>query len=72
MHRLLPLGALLLIAGCQNVVGPFGCRNCAHPDDPLLTIGEQQRRGRSCLALPENSPKVVPQIPVAGPDAAGR
>jgi hypothetical protein len=53
---------LLLLAGCQNVVGPREHR--ADPvkvDDPRLTISEQQRQGRDRLALPEMSPNVAPR-----------
>ena len=59
MHRLFLLGALFLM-GCQNVVGPFEHRKPERVDDPLLTISEQQRRGRDRLALPEESVAVAP------------
>jgi hypothetical protein len=60
MRRLLLLGTLLL-AGCQNLVGPFRARGPERVDDPLLTINEQQRRGRDRLALPVESPTVGPR-----------
>src|SRR5438309_1910518 len=38
--------AVLLVAGCQNTVGPFAPRQPQRVDDPLLSITEQQQRGR--------------------------
>ena len=59
MQRLF-FGTMLLLAGCQNVVGPFGYRQPQRIDDPRLTIAEQQRLGRNRLALPDDSPAVGP------------
>ena len=59
MHRFFLLGVLLL-AGCRNVVGPFEHRAPERVDDPLLTISEQQRRGRDRLALPDESRAIAP------------
>jgi hypothetical protein len=59
MRRILLTG-LLLLAGCQNVLGPFAPRKPERVDDPLLTIPEQERRGRDRLALPDDSPTVAP------------
>jgi hypothetical protein len=64
MRRLLLLG-ILLLAGCHNVIGPFQPRKPERVDDPLLTINEQQRRGRDRLALPVESPAVAPNSGVA-------
>jgi hypothetical protein len=55
------LGALLLLVGCQSVVGPFEHRKPERVDDPLLSIPEQERRGRDRLALPEQSKNVLPR-----------
>jgi hypothetical protein len=60
MYRLILLG-MLLLTGCQNVSGPFAQRQPTRVDDPLLSIGEQERRGRDRLALPEVSPTVAPR-----------
>lgn len=61
MHRTI-LGGLLLLAGCQNLVGPRERRdNPVRVDDPRLSIPEQERRGRDRLALPEWSPTVAPR-----------
>ena len=59
MHRYFLVGALLL-AGCQNTVGPFQRRPPERVDDPSLPISEQQRRGRDRLALPVDSPGLMP------------
>jgi hypothetical protein len=48
------LVGLLLLAGCQNVVGPLDYRRPLRVDDPSLSIEEQKRRGRDRLALPDD------------------
>jgi hypothetical protein len=37
------------------VVGPFENRKPERVDDPLLSISEQQRRGRDRLAFPDDT-----------------
>ena len=59
MRYILIAGILLLAAGCQNVVGPFQA-DTMRVDDPRYTIGEQERWGRAKLAVPEESPWIVP------------
>jgi hypothetical protein len=62
MNRLCLLG-ILLLAGCQGVVGPRERRdNPQQVDDPRLSIYEQEKRGRDRLALPESSGDLVPRI----------
>lgn len=61
MRSFILMGALLLITGCQSTVGPFQSRKPERVDDPLLTISEQERRGRDRLALPEESRSVLPR-----------
>ena len=63
MHRLFLFGLLLLLlAGCQGVVGPFQQRSqTGKIDDPRFTTDEQQVRVRDRLALPEYSPSVGPR-----------
>ena len=61
MRRLILMGALLVLAGCQSTVGPFQHRKPERVDDPLLTISEQERRGRDRLALPEDSRAILPR-----------
>jgi hypothetical protein len=51
--------ALIFLAGCQSVRGPFQGRPPERVDDPNLSIPEQERLGRDRLALPDRSP-VVP------------
>ena len=71
MRRLLLLG-VLCVAGCQNVLGPFAHRDPQRVDDPLLTIGEQERRGRDRLALPEESTRIAPSTDLDRPGIYGR
>ncbi|HEV3203689.1 MAG TPA: hypothetical protein VGY77_04870 [Gemmataceae bacterium] len=71
MYRIFLLG-ILLISGCQNVVGPFSRRDNQRVDDPLLTIGEQQKKDRSRLALQESSSNVAPPTNVDRPGPHGR
>ena len=62
MKRLCLLG-ILLLAGCQGLVGPRERRdNPQQVDDPRLSIYEQEKRGRDRLALPESSGDLVPRI----------
>jgi hypothetical protein len=62
MHRIF-LAGVLILAGCQNIVGPFARRPPQRVDDPLLSIYEQEVRGRDRLALPLESPNVAPPAP---------
>jgi hypothetical protein len=71
MRRLLLLGVLLL-AGCQNVAGPFARREPVRVDDPRLPISEQQRLARDRLPLPDESNKVGPHSGAALPGTFGR
>ena len=71
MRRLSWIGFLLL-AGCQSVVGPFEHRKPERVDDPLLSINEQQRRGRDRLALPDESAALAPRTGVQLPGPHGR
>lgn len=66
------LAALLLLAGCQNVVGPFRSRGPERVDDPLYTIAEQQRRGRAQLAVPDDQTTMAPKTYAGPQDALGR
>jgi hypothetical protein len=59
MHRKL-LVCLLFLAGCGSVTTPFE-RRPEKVDDPLLTIGEQQRKGRERIGLPDDSSSVGPK-----------
>ena len=60
------LCCVLLTAGCQNVLGPFGYRSPQQVDDPNVPIEEQQRRGRERFAIPEDdasTPKIYSNRP---------
>jgi hypothetical protein len=72
MHRTILGGLLLLLAGCQNLVGPRERRdNPVRVDDPRLSIPEQERLGRDRLALPEWSRTVVPRTYADLPGPSG-
>ncbi len=61
MHRLFLTG-LLVVAGCQGVVGPIQRRCLTDPiDDPRLSPDEQKARLRERSALPIDSPTVGPR-----------
>jgi hypothetical protein len=61
MRSLLCLSVVLL-AGCQNVLGPkYRNYESTRVDNPCLTTEEQKRRARDRLALPESSKLVVPR-----------
>jgi hypothetical protein len=60
MRRLL-LCSLLVLAGCQNTLGPFQSRPGGRVDDPRLPIAEQQSRGRASLGLPDETYLSGPQ-----------
>jgi hypothetical protein len=72
MYRLLLIGVLCL-AGCQNtaVRGPFAPAP-DRVDDSFYTIGEQQRRGRERLSLPEDDVSVSPPTFADRPGPHGR
>jgi hypothetical protein len=61
---------VLLLVGCEGVVGPRVHRdNPVRIDDPRLTIDEQQRRERDRIALPDSSPNVGPPTYLQSPGA---
>jgi hypothetical protein len=61
MRRTLYLVVLILV-GCQGVVGPRERRGDPEQVDvPCLPIEEQMRRGRDRLALPEQSTTIAPR-----------
>jgi hypothetical protein len=71
MPRVL-LCVLVCLAGCQNLVGPWR-RTPTKVDDPRLSIAEQEALGRQHLALPEESPRLMPHSGIARPGTdAGR
>jgi hypothetical protein len=68
MRRLLIVGVLLALVGCRNYVLPFQARAPKRVDDPCLDIPEQERRGRSELPLPQQSPRVAPSLQGGDPN----
>jgi hypothetical protein len=62
MRRLL-FCCLLILAGCQNIIGPAR-REPVRVDDPNLPIAEQERRGRAYLSLSDPSYLAGPQTVV--------
>jgi hypothetical protein len=60
MRRLMILGILLGLAGCQSMIGPFAPRQPKRVDDPRLPISEQEKWGRDRWALPDDASKVAP------------
>jgi hypothetical protein len=62
---------MMLLAGCQNVVGPFQARP-QRVDDPTLTIEQQQQRGRQQLALPNDQDSLAPKTYSDRPGPLGR
>lgn len=63
MRGVLLLAVVMMLSGCQGVVGPFQRKPAPtqpRVDDPRLPISEQERRGRDQLALPQWSPNLLP------------
>ncbi len=71
MHRMMLLG-LVLLAGCQNTVGPLANRFRERPDRPYYDIEEQKRRGRDRYPLPDDSPQVGPKTGISAYGPTGR
>lgn len=71
MRRWLIL-VVLTASGCCGVVGPLEPRLTTRVDDPCVTIGEQERRSRDRLALPEWNPAIVPGGISVLPGPSGR
>src|SRR6516164_6117970 len=67
MRRLFLVVSMVLLSGCHNVSGPLQPKPPERVDDPLLTIGEQERKGRANLPLPIESPRVAPPSAAAIP-----
>jgi hypothetical protein len=71
MLRLLFVG-LLVLAGCQGVVGPVQRTAITERiDDPRLSIDEQKQRERDRLALPDASFEAGPRIYSGNPNYRG-
>ena len=57
---------LLLLTGCENIVGPWR-RKPARVDDPRLSIAEQEKLGRQHIGLPDEAPLAGPNSGIARP-----
>lgn len=66
MRRLL-ICSVLFAAGCQNVDGPFRRASAERPDSPAYSIAEQERRGRSAYAIPDDTGVSGPRSGAARP-----
>jgi hypothetical protein len=53
MRKYMAIG-LILLAGCQNVAGPFAPRSGPPVLDPHVSLDEQKARARDQLALPDD------------------
>jgi hypothetical protein len=71
MRKLVMIG-LLLLAGCQNVAGPFQPRPNLRVDDPRVSIEEQKYRARDQLALPDDFSGNMPRSGAALPSSGGQ
>jgi hypothetical protein len=67
MRRLGLIGILLLLAGCQSSTSSLGYRRPSRVDDPMLSIEEQQSRGRSRYSYIEDD-RLAPKTYVDRPD----
>jgi hypothetical protein len=70
MSRWLLLGVLLL-TGCDNLVGPFR-RTPTRVDDPRLSTAEQQKLGRQYLGYPDDSDLVAPNSGILRPGSGSQ
>ncbi len=59
MRRYLVLG-LVVMAGCQNTVGPLQNRSREKADKPYYNTQDQMYRGRDRYPLLDDSPQVGP------------
>ncbi len=67
MRRLCLLGLLFAVAGCQNNSASLGYRKPNRVDDPMLSIGEQESRGRERYSYIEDD-RLSPKLGVDRPD----
>lgn len=67
MRRVHLLGLLVALAGCQSTTGPLGYKKPGRVDDPMLSIPEQESRGRLRYSYVEDS-RLTPRAGVDRPD----
>ncbi|MFL5342615.1 MAG: hypothetical protein ACJ8F7_20980 [Gemmataceae bacterium] len=70
--RRLWIVALLLLAGCQNTIGPLQNQRRDKPDDPYYNISQQQYRGRDRYSRPDDSFEVGPKTGIQTYGPTGR
>jgi hypothetical protein len=58
--RCLLIALLLVSAGCRTTIGPRQVRQLPRPDDPTVSIEEQERRGRARLSIPQDYMNLLP------------
>lgn len=63
---------VLVLAGCQGYDRPRELRGRPRPDDPRLTIAEQEERGRARYAIPEDDFRRSPDAFIDRPSPTGR
>jgi hypothetical protein len=77
MRKLIVLGLLASLVGCQSIQGPFGNRKRDKElgsKDPLLSpdLDEQERYGRSRFSYPEDDRFISPPGYSGRPTPSGR
>jgi hypothetical protein len=70
--RCLFIISLLVVAGCQNTIGPLANRHRGRPDDPYFSIEDQKRFGRDRYSLPDDSFAAGPKTGVDKYGPTGR
>lgn len=60
MRCLLIALLILTSAGCRTTLGPRQVRQLPRPDDPSVSIEEQERRGRARLSIPQDNVNLLP------------
>jgi len=71
MRRMMLLG-LLLLAGCQNTIGPLANAQRGRPDDPYYSIAEQKRFGRDRYSTPDDANFAGPKTGIETYGPTGR
>jgi len=71
MRRMMLL-SLLLLAGCQNTIGPLVNKQRGRPDDPYYSVEDQKRFGRDRYSLPDDAYSAGPKTGVEKYGPTGR
>jgi hypothetical protein len=67
MRRFCLIGLLFALAGCRSDSGSLGYRQPSRTNDPMLSIAEQQARGRERYSYIEDD-RLSPRTGVDRPD----